>query len=42
VLTDRPFGPWAAGVWPALSDAVLDEVHAAMAGTGPRARAPGG
>jgi len=22
-LTDRPFGPWAAEVWPALSDAVL-------------------
>ena len=24
VLTDRPFGPWAADAWPALSDAVLD------------------
>lgn len=29
VLTDRPFGPWAAEAWPALSDAVLD----ALAGT---------
>jgi CubicO group peptidase (beta-lactamase class C family) len=24
VLTDREFGPWALGAWPALSDAVLD------------------
>jgi CubicO group peptidase (beta-lactamase class C family) len=24
-LTDRPFGPWAAGVWPALADAVLGD-----------------
>jgi CubicO group peptidase (beta-lactamase class C family) len=28
VLTDRPFGPWAADAWPALSDAVLDSVGA--------------
>ncbi|MGB5759850.1 MAG: serine hydrolase domain-containing protein [Acidimicrobiales bacterium] len=25
VLTDRPFGPWAAESWPTLSDAVLEE-----------------
>jgi len=25
VLTDRPFGPWAAAAWPALSSAVLAE-----------------
>ena len=25
-LTDEPFGPWAAAVWPALSDAVLEGV----------------
>jgi CubicO group peptidase (beta-lactamase class C family) len=25
-LADRPFGPWAARAWPALSDAVLDEI----------------
>ena len=28
VLTDRPFGPWAAAAWPVLSDAVLAEVAA--------------
>lgn len=27
-LTDRAFGPWAAEAWPALTDAVLDEVRA--------------
>lgn len=32
VLTDRDFGPWAAEVWPVLSDAVLAE---AGVGTGP-------
>ncbi len=26
-LTDRPFGPWAATAWPALSDAVLSAVR---------------
>lgn len=31
-LADRAFGPWAAGAWPALADAVVDEV--AGAGTG--------
>ncbi len=25
-LCDRPFGPWAADAWPALSDAVLEEL----------------
>lgn len=25
-LTDQDFGPWAAEVWPALSDAVLTEL----------------
>ncbi len=28
VLTDRPFGPWAAAAWPAVSDAVLAAVLA--------------
>ncbi|WP_432035361.1 serine hydrolase domain-containing protein [Streptomyces cucumeris] len=27
VLTDRPFGPWAVEVWPALTDAVLTELR---------------
>lgn len=26
VLTDRPFGPWAATAWPTLADAVLSEL----------------
>jgi CubicO group peptidase (beta-lactamase class C family) len=26
VLSDRPFGPWAAAAWPALSDAVVAEL----------------
>jgi CubicO group peptidase (beta-lactamase class C family) len=28
VLTNRPFGDWAKDAWPALSDAVLDELGA--------------
>ena len=31
VLTDRPFGPWAATAWPAFSDAVIAE----LVGTAP-------
>jgi len=33
VLTDEPFGPWAAQRWPALSDAVIAAVAAARGGT---------
>jgi CubicO group peptidase (beta-lactamase class C family) len=28
VLTDRPFGPWATPLWPALTDAVLSDLRA--------------
>jgi CubicO group peptidase (beta-lactamase class C family) len=44
-LADRPFGPWAARAWPALSDAVLDEVagrpEQAQAGRPVRTPRPG-
>jgi CubicO group peptidase (beta-lactamase class C family) len=33
-LGERPFGPWAAEAWPALADAVLNEVAAARAASG--------
>lgn len=33
VLTDEPFGPWAAERWPALSDAVIGTVVDARGGT---------
>jgi CubicO group peptidase (beta-lactamase class C family) len=35
-LSDRPFGEWAAEVWPRLSDAVLDEIEAARRDRPPR------
>lgn len=31
-LTNRDFGPWAVGAWPALADAVVDEAGAANRG----------
>lgn len=33
VLTDTPFGPWAAEAWPSLSDGVLAELGRGRAGT---------
>ena len=35
VLTDRPFGPWAAEAWPALSDAVLETLGSPADGPNP-------